>query len=196
MMYDGCNPTALCSQTQIAGALLALLKEKHYSRITVSEVCREAEVSRQTFYSLFSSLENVMLFILHKKACGLPDEPENSSLECLCRCYSRYFSRNREFLKLLAENDMIDLLYHDLYESFTHCQDCFSAEQQHLRSDAGAEQRLHSVTGAERHFRYAAHFFAGGLTGVARRYCTEEPPVSPETLCDILYALFSGMFFT
>ena len=58
-MYCGCNPTALSSQTQISEALTRLLAEKSYTKITVSELCRASGVSRQTFYSLFSSMENV-----------------------------------------------------------------------------------------------------------------------------------------
>jgi AcrR family transcriptional regulator len=54
-MYEGCNKTALTSQSAIAEALLNLMKEKPYSKISVSEICKRAGVSRQTFYTLFES---------------------------------------------------------------------------------------------------------------------------------------------
>ena len=53
-MYCGKNKTALGSQQQIAKTLLLLLSEKSYQDISMSELCREAGISRQTFYSLFS----------------------------------------------------------------------------------------------------------------------------------------------
>ena len=42
--------------------------------------------------------------------------------------------------------------------------------------------------------QYEAHFIAGGITGVVRQYCSAEPPVSGETLYDIMLGLFSGRF--
>ena len=38
-MYEGCNKTALTSQSAIADALLGLMAVKPYSRISVSEIC-------------------------------------------------------------------------------------------------------------------------------------------------------------
>ena len=58
-MYCGCNPTALASQLQISEALVRLMERKGYSEITVSELCRESGISRQTFYTLFHAKENV-----------------------------------------------------------------------------------------------------------------------------------------
>lgn len=41
-MYNGCNKTALSSQNTIAEGFYRLLKEKDYSKISVSEICKEA----------------------------------------------------------------------------------------------------------------------------------------------------------
>ena len=176
-MYCGCNPTALSSQTQISDALIRLMMKKAYSSITISELCRESGISRQTFYSLFRSMENVILFTLRKKICDLPDEAEASaSLEQLCRCYSRYIRANRDLLKLLVENDIAWLVYNSIYESLLCC-------------------RKYAAESAESVFPYAAHFLAGGLTGIVRQYCAADTEVSAETLYDILYGLVSGAYF-
>ena len=63
-MYCGTNKTALQSQRQIAEAMMALIQQKPYAQITVSELCKAAGISRQTFYTLFTSRENVMVFTL------------------------------------------------------------------------------------------------------------------------------------
>ena len=68
-MYCGNNKTALQSQKQTADAMMALLSEKPFSQITISELCREAGISRQTFYSLFTNRENVMVFTLQEQYC-------------------------------------------------------------------------------------------------------------------------------
>ena len=38
-MYCGSNKTALQSQRQIARAMMALIREKPYAQITISELC-------------------------------------------------------------------------------------------------------------------------------------------------------------
>ena len=77
-MYNGNNKTALASQRQIAAAFTALLREKPYSQISVSAICKEAGVSRQTFYSLFSSKENIVLYVLHKRHTFHPGRTSDS----------------------------------------------------------------------------------------------------------------------
>ena len=173
-MYCGCNPTALSSQLQISEALVRLMERKLYSEITVSELCRESGISRQTFYTLFHAKENVVVFTLQKKACELPREPEtDASLEQLCRCYSRYICANREFLRLLIESNATHLLYDSIRESLLCCPE-----------HAG-----------DRLWQYAADYLAGGLTGVLRRCCMDAPVPDAEALYGILYDLMGGAVF-
>lgn len=176
-MYCGCNPIALTSQAQISDALIRLMNLKPYSSITVSELCRESGVSRPTFYSLFNSMENVVVFTLQAKACRLPHVSDSvSTLEQLCGCYSRYICDNRELLKTLVENKVGYLLYDSIYDSLLCCQEHGNASPQMER-------------------QYAAHFLAGALTGVVRQYCSAEPPASVDILHQILYDLLNGNFF-
>ena len=173
-MYCGCNPIARASQLQTAHALIRLMAQKPYASVTVSELCRTAGISRQTFYSLFGSMENVVLFVLQEKACELPCGPEpGDALERLCRCYSRYICRNRDLLKLLVDNNVGFLLYRSVYE---------------------AVSRLGCREGTE--WDYAANFVAGGITGVVRQYCAAEPPADCEELYRILCRLFQGGCFS
>ncbi len=173
-MYCGCNPTALSSQLQISEALVRLMEKKLYSEITVSELCRESGISRQTFYTLFHAKENVVVFTLQKKACELPREPErDASLEQLCRCYSRYICANREFLRLLIESNATHLLYDSIRESLLCCPE-----------HAG-----------DRLWQYAADYLAGGLTGVLRRCSMDARAPDAEALYGILYDLMGGAVF-
>ena len=56
-MYDGNNPTALHSMKGLADALLFLMEEQDYSRITVKDICNKADLSRQTFYNFLIRVE-------------------------------------------------------------------------------------------------------------------------------------------
>lgn len=59
-MYHGNNPTALQSQKMLIDALLKLMEDKEFSKINIKELCKTAMVSRQTFYTLFDSKEEVI----------------------------------------------------------------------------------------------------------------------------------------
>ncbi len=182
-MYCGSNKTALQSQRQIAQAMMVLIREKPYSQITVSELCKAAGTSRQTFYSLFTSRENVMVFTLQTGACDMPEivPPERmcsrrDTLRWLCRGYSEYMLHNRELIKLLVDNHIDYLLYDSFFEAMNDC-DCF-------------------LSGVEPCLRYyAASFYAGGIACVARRYAQEGCTTTADCLEEMLMTLLSGALF-
>ena len=182
-MYCGTNKTALQSQKQIADAMMVLLREKPFRQVTVSEICRAAGISRQTFYTLFTSRENVMVFTLQANCCDGPelDEPEHLAcrgdlLRWLCRGYSEYILRNRALIKLLVDNRIDYLLYDSFFEAMDNC-DCF------LRQSDPCTRS------------YAASFYAGGIACVARRYAREGCSSSADQLESLLMTLLSGRLF-
>ncbi|MBR6301086.1 MAG: TetR/AcrR family transcriptional regulator [Clostridia bacterium] len=182
-MYCGTNKTALQSQKQVSEAMMALLGEKSFSQITISELCKAAGISRQTFYTLFTSRENVMLFTLQARYCDGPElnEPERTACQgdvtrWLCRGYSDYILRNRSLIKLLVDNHIDYLLYDSFYEAMDEC-DCF------LRQ---ADPCTRS---------YAARFYAGGFACVARHYAEEGCASSADQLESLLMTLLSGKLF-
>ena len=181
-MYCGSNKTALQSQRQIAQAMMELIRQKSYARITVSELCKTAGISRQTFYSLFTSRENVIVFTLQANACDGPQlarpEPADgkSALQRLCRGYGEYLRQNRELIKLLVENDLEYLLCDSFLESLRSCA-CFLP---------GTDPCLRA---------YAASFYAGGIALLARRYAQEGCTGTAEELEGLLMTLMTGSLF-
>ena len=61
-MYEGKNPTALTSRGWLVEALLALMKTRPYSKITVKDICKQADLSRQTFYNFFDTKDDIIRF--------------------------------------------------------------------------------------------------------------------------------------
>ena len=183
-MYCGCNKTALTSQRQIAKTLLSLMEQKPFDQISVCELCRSADISMQTFYSLFSSRENVLIFILQEQYCFVPEQSARQEhfsgtacgLHTLCRCYSRYIFHNRDFLQMLVKNHIDYLLYDSVYASLMDC-DAFLAKTE-------------ACTRA-----YAASFYAGGVSSVARCYAGDGCTSSEKDLEEMLYLFISGGLF-
>ena len=181
-MYCGTNKKALCSQEQIADALIRLLREEPYESIRISAICQEAEVSRQTFYTLFASKENIILYELGRKHRFTPGqtcrcEGAGLTLRGLCREYSEYIIEKREFLSLLARNHIFYFVSSGLSKAFLEC-----------------THFLPGVPDPKRTF--AARFTAGGLSGAALTYIEAAEPMSQETLEETFFSLFSGHFLT
>lgn len=183
-MYCGCNKTALASQRQIARAMLSLMDEKPFDQISVCELCRSADISRQTFYSLFSSRENVISFILQEKYYYAPegtvqqeDPPhETCEVRVVCRGYSRYILQNRGFLQVLVQNRIDHLLYDSICEALIRCDGFLKGTDPCIR-------------------RYAAGFYAGGISSVARCFATEGCTSSADELEEMLFTFFTGRLF-
>lgn len=57
-MYRGNNVTAIQSQRWLGEALIDLMKEKAYSAITIADICKRADLSRQTFYNVVPLFRN------------------------------------------------------------------------------------------------------------------------------------------
>ena len=182
-MYCGRNKTALQSQRQIADAMMELIREKPYAQITISELCRTAGISRQTFYSLFTSRENVMVFTLQRDYCSGAElavpgylKDRKSALQQICREYSAFILRNRRLIKLLVDNHIDYLLYDSFFESMSSCE-CF----------------LSGIDPSSR--GYALSYYAGGIACVARRYAQEGCTSSAAYLEKLLMTLLSGGLF-
>lgn len=112
-MYTGNNPSALRSREWFREALLNLLRNKKFEQITVKDLCRKADLSRQTFYQIFDSKDEVLeyhfmtLFEKFSKECG---DFSKISLSELVYQFFHFFYEQRNFVKVLIENNMTHLL--------------------------------------------------------------------------------------
>ena len=59
-MYPGSNPSALRSREEIAAAFLTLLRTTPPEELSVKEIMDAAGLSRQTFYQIFVSREEIL----------------------------------------------------------------------------------------------------------------------------------------
>ena len=73
MYYPHTNKTAVRSQELISAAVLRLLQKKAFQQITVTEICKEANVGRKTFYRNFEVKEDIIAYQVDK-LCALYQE--------------------------------------------------------------------------------------------------------------------------
>ena len=178
-MYQGSNPIAIKSQHMLLDALNELLKEKDYKDISISELCDRSTISRQTFYKLFGSKDNLLLFKLNNNpyANQQSDEDDaNLTLMDTCQRYSTYIIENYKQFQMLLENNLMEVLYTQLYTSMYSCRQSFT--------DLGDDER-----------EYAAQFIAAGMCRLTRKYIQDHEKPDQKELTDIAYKIMSGNIF-
>ena len=180
-MYNGSNKAALLSQKMISDALLRLLESRAYSDITISDLCKEAQVSRQTFYSAFGTKENVITHEL-KNNCSFV--PQNVRKHCksavfreFCSSYSNYIIDKSHILGLLVRNDMMHFLYEVQYRSFMECE--------HFFPDVTGDDRV-----------YLIDFITSGMNSIAKNYIMTGCTADKAVLEKLMFRLYGGMYFT
>ena len=110
MYHKQVNPAAIRSKKLISEALLRLMRQKHFSDITVTEICAEADIGRKTFYRNFDRKEDVIDFQLDALYEGYSAEMvSRKPEECLWYHFS-FLEKNVEYLTLLYRNGQLPVL--------------------------------------------------------------------------------------
>lgn len=97
------------SKNCLFDALLKLIQEKDFEKITVSELTRVAGVSRATFYRYYQTTSDVLLDFLDSRPVGFPvdmkyeDYTDRERVEM----YFDYLVANRELFRLLASDPFL-----------------------------------------------------------------------------------------
>ena len=124
-MYTGRHTKAIESQTLLINALLECLNEKELKDIQVKDICQKANLTRQTFYSLFSTKENALYFHLKYNCNFILDKLENQKKQItvtdIADAFSCFYTKNKKFLKVLIDNNFYNFLLDYFYNSLNTC---------------------------------------------------------------------------
>jgi len=107
------NPSARRSKRWIQEALLTVMAEKPYSDITISEICKQADLTRPTFYQHFKSKEEVLLQYLDTLFQEFFVYMNEHGIKTIYELAFRFFSfweAHYDFISLLEANGILDLL--------------------------------------------------------------------------------------
>lgn len=178
-MYTGKNKTALTSQRMIAEALMDLLEHKPFSQISISELCLDAQVSRQTFYSLFKSKKNVLLYVFENNYKFMVDDYSNIarfSLDDFSKGYTSYLIKNQYFLKMLINNGLSSLIYKAIYTPVLECNKMMPVNFEYEKE-------------------YFASFVAGSLTSITETIFLKEEKLDYSKIYTMVSSLLGGGCF-
>lgn len=111
------NPISLRSRKWIIEALLELMEEKPYHKISIKEITEKAGLVRKTFYRNFQSKEE----ILHEHINELMKEAEKEFEKLdelnpyvMAKIYFEFWQNHLHFLKTLQENELFVILLKQL----------------------------------------------------------------------------------
>ena len=116
-MYTGKNPTAIRSQQWLSEALLSLMEEKQYADISVKDICRRSDLSRQTFYQMFDSKEELIRYTIQEKFRPLKTPPEQDTFREMSEYFIECTAKNREFIRLIQKNHIGHLLASEISQA-------------------------------------------------------------------------------
>ena len=179
-MYHGTNKTALKSQKRILEALLNLMEQEEYNNITVKNVCRKAEISRQTFYYLFESKDEIVIYYLNTFLEELEQNMYDNNIISLYDLIYNYFSAidsNENIKKFMNITSIIPVFVNILLKVM------------------GKIHTLKTNKHVEKEDFYANHFVASGLNGIFLFWLEKNKDIPLKELVSVIENILRGKVF-
>lgn len=178
-MYTGKHKTAVKSQKLIAESFFDLLQEKAYYDVSIKEICTKAGISRQTFYSLYGTKEDVIRFYLAETFAEWRREAKTNGVNSL-------YDLILFFLLGITEDDKLS----QLYSSEVLGGILADILKEHLDKTILYERGSISVGDS-----VANSFIAGGLTMAFKQWNADADKISIEDVTMFVIKILSGDYF-
>jgi len=108
-MYRKCTTErSVRNQRKIENALLELMGKQPFAEISVTQICKEAEISRRIFYHLFGSKQNALYGLIDHRILDL--EGYRTDISNLVLRFFLYWQAQKKLLDALSQNQMSGLL--------------------------------------------------------------------------------------
>lgn len=179
------NQRIAISKYLLKTSLIKLLQKKHISKISVSELCQEAEINRTTFYRHYESTNDVLMEISYDYVKDFRNfsASANSSHDLydevarLCR----FIYHHADMAKLLIKNNTNDgtmKIFQELCDGFV-----------------GARKILYKGAPIDNDtLRLFNSFFSVGICTLISQWLIEDIPKTPEEIANLICFSFSRDF--
>ena len=175
------NPLAIRSKNALAQSLLAIMLEKKFDAILISEITDRAGLSRQTFYTNFEKKEDIVKYILaglfgrcRARLVESADNPGNILID-----YFIFWDKNKDFVSLLFEQGLQTI--------FLECNSDFFVHRCSFLDDV--------ITGEDWQKPYIKSAAAGITYELMWQWITQEQGFSVNVLTALSKNLFSASLF-
>ena len=160
---------------RIEKAFLEFLQTRELAQIRVSDICKEAQINRSTFYANYCDIYD------------LAEQLKNKLFDEVNQMWGQdidWFSSDGDFLKLFQHIYQNQELYRFYFK---------------LGYDHSKHPVMHNIEYAvknedQRFLRYHITFFKNGLNGIIKEWLDGGCQETPEEMCGVLLLEYSGRF--
>lgn len=161
--------TSLNTKRLLAGSLKKFMREKSFSKITVSEICLDCGVNRKTFYYHFEDIYALLKWILEQEALKIFQDCDlHGDFKEIILFVLDYIEANRPFLNSIYDSLGYDGMREFLHEDFIRL---FSSIIANMEKQEGylLEPDLR---------QFLSQFYASALSGIFKDFLKARHPVS------------------
>lgn len=170
----------------ILDTFFSLLEEKHFSNITIIDICEKALINRGTFYTHFEDKNQLLEKIIYDMMMNFDDEVDRVHGDSDMMVYYNdmfdvslaFINENKRALKTLITNADTKLMFNQAHAIIKN----------NIMKKVG---RLPSTT--EGNLEILAEFFAGGLIQTISWWVETDCQVSAEKIKEELFALVQNI---
>lgn len=170
------NPMQIRSKNKLAKALILLMAERPFEKITICDIADRAELARRTFYTNFNSKDEVIDYSMTEVFRKLTEEVRfDRNFGAVLRAYFLFWERRAPFIRALLGN-RLEHLFAKRNRVFFH---------ELLRQG--------EINGrAENLGPFADYFFSGAMFSLLAKWIQCDGKLSADELTDIARRLFSS----
>ena len=174
------NPQVQYSLEQLAKSLFYYIQRKSFDRITVTEICSRAGITRRTFYRNLDGKEDLIIFSTDYLVKSLLANVDFNCTDPLT-LYNGFFSywyEHRRYLSSLYNNGLFDLFSSEFLDICN----------EHLRYPL-QEKSIEGTSNVESRRIYSNAFVIGGFAQMLKQWTSEGFSVSVEDVTESILFL-------
>lgn len=167
------------SRQKLANALLNLMENDDYKDITVTQIAQGADLSRKTFYRLFTDKEMLLNYFLESKALELIYEikaANSNDYWDIVRKLFEFWNNEKDLLMLLKNNNLLHLA---IQTSYAHSSEVFY----HIRSAQVYNEFAETLP-------YLLAYSIGGIYSMLQKWIMDGMKTNPQIFIDKLRQAF------
>ncbi len=176
------NPISARSKRLITEALLSIMEEEPFSKISIRDIVEKAGLTRQTFYHNFDSKEAVVLHKLDElfeEYFQFLVDNRVTKLEDVIWLYFRFWQKNDSFIKILMKNNLVYLLEIRYPEYFKLVQMVY----------------LRDVSLSEHECEYAYAFVCGAIINLLVTWVRSGEIMTPKEMSVFIMDIVDGKLY-
>lgn len=176
------NPISTRSKRLIVTALMQLMKDTPFSKITIRDIVDKAGLTRQTFYHNFESKEDVLVYKLDSLFAGFfAYLAENKIADCesIIWFYFRYWQSNIDFLNLLINNNLTYVIKNRYPEYFKMIRVLFLDDK--------------DISDLEK--QYVISFIGGAVINLLETWVSTGQVLTPREMASLVMRILEGQFY-